>query len=296
MSKVFTYKDFSDEQVSEIIDLYNTGNSTVAIGKMYGVGHKVISRVLDNNGIARTGVGRRKYFLDEHYFDNIDTKNKAYFLGLLYADGSNFTPKQTISISLEENDKHILESFRNELKYDRELEFIDYSDKHDFGYTYKNQYRLSIFSKHMSYELENKGVKKNKSLILEFPDFIRDDLLKYFILGYFDGDGSFCPSYTKNGKFQPLITFTSTKNFCIDLQNYLMEKLNIPCGNIYDASCHNGITSVLSFSGTKQVKTFLDWLYDGAEVYLFRKYVKYINNFDNVVTSLSAQRTDKVTN
>jgi intein/homing endonuclease len=154
---------------------------------------------------------------------------------LLYADGCNFTPKQTVSISLEEGDRHILESFRNELNYNKELEYIDYSNKHDFGYTYRNQYRLLIFSKHISEELEKKGVKHNKSLILEFPDFIPDNLLKFFILGYFDGDGSFCPHYTTEGKFQPLITFTSTKNFCISLQTYLRNKLNIPCGNIYDA-------------------------------------------------------------
>ena len=218
MGKIFTYKDFSSEQVNEIIDLYINGNSTVTIGNIYGVGHKVISRVLQNNNIERTGISRRKYYLNEYYFDKIDTPNKAYFLGLLYADGSNFTPKQTISISLEEGDRHILELFREELNYSRELEFLDYSNKHDFGYNYKNQYRLSIFSKHMSDELDNKGVKKNKSLILEFPKFLDDNLLKFFILGYFDGDGSFCPHYTQDGKFQPLITFTSTENFCKDLQ------------------------------------------------------------------------------
>lgn len=296
MSKLFTYKDFSDEQVKDIVNLYNSDYSTVYIGNKYSVGHKVIARVLENNNIDRTGASRRKYHLDENYFDNIDTKNKAYFLGLLYADGSNFTPKQTVSLSLEEKDRHILESFRKELKYDRELEYLDYSDKHDFGYSYNNQYRISIFSKHMSEQLDKKGVKKNKSLILEFPDFISDSLIKYFILGYFDGDGSFCPYYTKSGKFQPLITFTSTKNFCIKLQSYIKSKLNIPCGNVYDASCHNGVTSVLSFSGTRQVKTFLDWLYTDVELYLFRKYTKYKDNFDDVIIPLSVQRTDKVTN
>ena len=288
MGKLFTYKDFSDIQQKEIIRMYNNNMSTVTIGKKFNVGHKVIARVLEANGIKRTGVSRRKYFLNENYFDEIDTPNKAYFLGLLYADGCNFTPKQTVSISLEEGDRHILESFRNELNYNKELEYIDYSNKHDFGYTYRNQYRLLIFSKHISEELEKKGVKHNKSLILEFPDFIPDNLLKFFILGYFDGDGSFCPHYTKEGKFQPLITFTSTENFCISLQTYLRNKLNIPCGNIYDASCHNGITKVLSFSGAKQVKTFLDWLYQDAEMFLYRKYQKYNDNFEDVVIPLSA--------
>lgn len=288
MGKLFTYKDFTDEQVRDIADMYNSGISTVKIGIKYGVGNKVISRVLDKLDIKRIGNGKRKYTVDEHYFDEIDTPNKAYCLGLLYADGSNFTPKQTISISLKEDDKYILERMREELKSSKPLEYLDYSNKHDFNYNYANQYRLLIFSKHMSNELDKKGVKKNKSLILEFPTFIDDNLIKFFILGYFDGDGSFCAHYTKEGKFQPLITFTSTESFCRDLQICLRRLLNIPCGNIYDASCHNGVTKVLSFSGVKQVKTFLDWLYTGSDMYLVRKYEKYKDNFDDVVIPLSA--------
>lgn len=288
MSKQFTYKDFSETQKEEIVELYKSGLSTVKIGNIFNVGHKVISKVLDLYDVKRIGNGRRKYSLDENYFDVIDTPNKAYILGFLYADGCNFTPKQTISISLNCDDVSILERMRSEIKMEKELEYIDYSNKHDFGYKYSNQYRLLIFSKHMSEELDKKGMKRNKSLILEFPTCIERDLLKFFVLGYFDGDGSFCPHYTKEGKFQPLITFTSTNSFCQDLKKYIQEELDIPCGNIYDASCHNGITKVLSFSGVKQVKTFLDWLYKDADMYLSRKYEKYVNSFDDVVIPLSA--------
>lgn len=283
------YKTFVADEKIDITSLYvNDGLSTVKIGEKYQTSHKTIARILDEFGIQRVGNGRRKYKLDEHYFDKIDTPNKAYCLGLLYADGSNYPPKQTISISLAEYDKDILEKMRMELKSDKELEYLDYSNKHDFGYTYVNQYRLLAFSRHMSDELSKKGVVKNKSLVLEFPTFIRKDLLKFFVLGYFDGDGSYCPYHTKEGKFQPLITFTSTENFCKSLQNYLKEELEIPCGNIYDASCHNGVTKVLSFSGVKQVKTFLDWLYKDADMYLERKYQKYADSFDDVVIPMSA--------
>ena len=288
MGKIFTYKDFSDEQRQDIVDMYKSGKSTVYIGEKYNIGHKVIAKVLDQYGIKRVGNGLRKYSLDESYFDVIDTPNKAYILGFLYADGSNYTPKQTVSISLEEQDKHILERMREELKYERPLEYLDYSNKHDFDYNYSNQYRLSIYSKHISDKLSEKGMINNKSLVLQFPTCVPNNLLKFFVLGYFDGDGSFCPHYTQSGKFQPLITFTSTESFCIKLQKYLQEELQIPCGNIYDASCHNGITKVLSFSGARQVKKFLDWLYTDADMYLKRKYEKYKSNFDNIVIPLLA--------
>lgn len=281
---IHQYK-FSKEDEEKIIHLYTEENlSTVKIGKLYKVSYRTIARLLERNRINRTGVGRRKYSLDETYFENIDTPNKAYILGFLYADGSNNKSKQTVSMSLQEEDKYILEKIRQEVKSEKELEFIDYSDKHDFGYTYKNQYRLLFFSKHISESLESIGMVPNKSLVLEFPD-IDSKFYPHFIRGYFDGDGSFCPNYSKAGKFQPLITFTSTNNFCVKLQEILTNELNIAGGNIYDAACHNGITKVLSISGAVQTKKILDWMYNDAEMYLERKYIKYRNAFDNYIAA-----------
>ena len=54
------------------------------------------------------------YTINEDYFDIIDTEEKAYLLGFLYADGNHFTKKNRITIGLQEKDKHILEKF-NEL-------------------------------------------------------------------------------------------------------------------------------------------------------------------------------------
>lgn len=60
---------------------------------------------------------------DEYLFDQINTPAKAYFLGLMYADGcvyhtvnsKNKTDYRT-SICLQETDKTILERFRKELE------------------------------------------------------------------------------------------------------------------------------------------------------------------------------------
>ena len=180
---------FSDDQKELIKKLYQNNNSTVSIGKMFGVSHKTIAKILEELDVERIDVGKRHYILNEYYFDNIDTPNKAYILGLLYADGCNSIQKSTVSMSLEEGDKEILEKIRIEVGSGRELEYIDYSNKHDGGYTYKNQYRLLFFSNHMCKSLENHGMIPNKSLLLEFPE-IDKDLIRHFIRGYYDGDGS----------------------------------------------------------------------------------------------------------
>ena len=270
---------FTKEQEKQIIDIYTRQNlSTVKIGKYFNVSHKVIARILEEHNISRTGVGQRKYKLNEKYFDVIDTPIKAYILGFLYADGCNYKPKGTISMSLQEEDGYILDRIRREIGSERKLEFIDYSNKHDFGYTYKNQYRLLLFSNYMCNSLEEKGMFSSKSLILEFPNWLRKDLIPHFVRGYYDGDGSVCFGSSKQTNC--ILTITSTNNFCLKIKEIIEKELGI---NTYiaDASNHNGITKVFGISGALQVKKFLDYIYKDADIYLVRKYLKYVNKYYN---------------
>lgn len=185
----FSYKLLPKEEKEYIVRLYKNKLSTPNIGKIYGVGNKPIALVLEEYGIKRDQKRfARKYHLNENYFDIIDTPNKAYCLGFLAADGCNFTKKSTISMSLEEDDKEILEKMRTEMGNEHPLEYLDYSNKHDFGYTYKNQYRMLIFSTHMCNSLCKVGIVPAKSYCLEFPEFLDDDLLPHYIRGIMDGD------------------------------------------------------------------------------------------------------------
>lgn len=265
---------FLESEEKDICDMYLSGISSVKIGKQFGCDHKTITKVLDKYNIDRTGVGLRHYQLNEHYFDNIDAPNKAYILGFFYADGSNCEDKQTITMSLQEEDGYILDIIRQEIGSEKPLEYLDYSNKHDGGYNYKNQYRLLMFSKYMSQVLHNKGMPQNKSLILQWPVFLRDDLISHFLRGYIDGDG-----HLRNvGHFVSLV---STDNFCNSAKEHIENVLSIKC-KVIDAPCHNGITKQLIVSKKENTKPFLDYIYQDAEIYLQRKYQiyyeKYINN------------------
>lgn len=269
---------FSENEEKNIIDLYQNKNmSTVKIGKKYGCSHKKIAKVLEAYNIPRTGVSRRKYRINENFFDKIDNQDKAYILGFLYADGCNYKPKQTVSMSLQEEDFDILEKIRVCMGNEHPLEYIDYSNKHDFGYTYKNQYRMLIFSKHMCDSLDNIGMTPNKSLTLEFPR-IDKELYRHFIRGYFDGDGSVYQSFVNENNKPVTLTITSTLLFLEKIKQIISDELGIYAG-IYDASNHNGITKVLSMS-TEASNIFLDWLYLDANLYMQRKYDRYIKYFN----------------
>ena len=121
-----------------------------------------------------------KYNYDINYFKVINTEEKAYWLGFIYADGCITSDiRQQLIIELCKQDRIILERF------------IDCINGNNKIYENKYSYRLSICQKDFTNNLLNKGVFPKKSLLLEFPstDIIPTQLIRHFIRGYFDGDG-----------------------------------------------------------------------------------------------------------
>ena len=278
---------FSEEQMEDIKNSYLNGESSVKIGKRYRCTHKPILNALREMGVD---IDRRrfsrKYKLNEHYFDTIDTPDKAYILGFLYSDGCNSINKGTICIALQEEDREILEKMRLKIGSEKPLKFLDKSNKHDFGYTYKNQYALIMFSSYMCNTLAEKGVVPNKSLVVTFPQWLDKQLIRHFVRGVFDGDGSLYGSYRNENNKPVVLTITATQQFCETLKNICKNEIGIDA-KIYDASCHNGITKVFTLSGRLIAKEFLDWIYKDADLYLQRKYDRYCDYY-NINNSLSA--------
>lgn len=116
-------------------------------------------------------------------FETIDTEEKAYWLGFLYADGTISSKENKIELGLAEKDLTHIQKFRT---------FIGISNKICYRESSKS-YRFSFRSYKCKQDLINKGCVPNKSLILTFPSAsqVPIALLKHFIRGYFDGDGWF---------------------------------------------------------------------------------------------------------
>ena len=72
---------------------------------------------------------RRIFSCDEHYFDVIDTPNKAYILGLLWSDGYNDVVRGQIKIQLQDRDKSVLERINIEVDSDRPLWMVQLHNK-----------------------------------------------------------------------------------------------------------------------------------------------------------------------
>lgn len=174
--------NFTNEQMKDILELYNSGNSIYAISKLYNVTHKVINRIIiENNLIKRDG--RKKHFYNQTIFNNIDSPEKAYWLGFILADGYINEKKAFMRIKLQECDKNHLDKF---------VKFID-GDKGMIKYethniTYNKQYYVEVNGREFIKSLNNHNIRQGKSSkehIAKIPFEYRKD----YIRGLFDGDG-----------------------------------------------------------------------------------------------------------
>ena len=274
----------SNEIKEQICKMYVDDNKSIkAICEELNVEHMSVKRALKKNGIELRSLSEtfRKYNLDENYFDNIDTPNKAYILGFLYADGNVGNNKYVMQITLQEEDKHILDQFKIELNTNIPLYYKESKNKNR-----KNTYTLMINNKHMHQSLIDKGVVPQKTMIIRFPDFLDEKLISHFIRGYFDGDGCFCLSKRNDrpNSYHTIFTLVGTNDFCQRVKEIIESKLDVHCCISYCHKKYDSPIRCLSISGRKNCQKMLDWIYNDAEMFLTRKKNKYLE-FNNLYNS-----------
>ena len=255
--------------ITKVIHMYTIDKMTTReIADCVNIGSTTVCNILKDNNIERRPITEfnKKYSLNEKYFDKIDTPNKAYILGLLYADGNVSKKGYVISLGLQEKDRHILETIRKELQYDKPLVFIDNSKRKG---SVQNTYLLRIHNKYMVSSLNKIGMVPCKSHILKFPSWLDHDLISHFIRGYLDGDGSIIKD-PKNKH----VNFIGSESMMDDLKEFIENELGIHCSIYYHP---NKINKIIQIGGGIQVKKLLDYLYKDAEMYLHRKYEIYEN-------------------
>lgn len=260
----------TDERKNEIKEYYLSCYNKKETCKVMHCGNETLNEIIKEYNLYEKSLSeiRRKYDVNDEYFDVIDTQNKAYALGLYYSDGTVHKTKNYVTISLQECDVDILYKLNNEFGGNRKLTFIKLNEKNT---NWSNQYMFTVSSDKIHNDLIKHGCVPNKSLILKFPNTIPHNLIRHFVRGYFDGDGSL-------SKKEDRCSLISTEDFCIELSKIVKDELNI---NSSIFLCHNKNTSTRTFqiAGKRQVKIFLDWLYTDSELYLDRKYQLYLSKY-----------------
>lgn len=271
---------FSDDEIEKIKQLYNSGQTSYELSEMYNMSSVNMRRWLHLWGVQ---MRKSKYTFDEHYFDVIDNQDKAYIMGLFYSDGYHNVKDNTITITLQEKDKHILESINYLLNSDKPLRFVNNNARNP---NWSDCYQLSLTSSYTSRVLETYGLVSAKSLILEFPKWLDKSLYQHFIRGVFDGDGSISTS-----KYKYNMSIISTESFCSKIQEILLDELGVE-SHIYISSSLDKPTRTLMVTKKHLNKIFFDWLYKDANLYLKRKYDVYKSkycdeNINNILVNVA---------
>lgn len=200
-------------------------------------------------------------------FETIDTEEKAYWLGFLYADGCVGNKEDKIELGLAEKDLHHIEKFK---------EFIGVNNKISYRDSTKS-YRYSFRSQSCKQDLIKQGCVPKKSLILTFPseEQVPRYLIRHFLRGYFDGDGHF----TNTEKcFEA--GYIGTSDFIkksLEVLPDTIKRKDLTIKNVHRA---DGAKSY-SFYSYSDVKDFLDFLYKDCTIYLDRKYEHYLDFINN---------------
>jgi len=160
--------------------------SATDVAKSMSIDRKTVYRVLRRNNLQVRTISQAsmKYSCNDYFFKTIDTEQKAYWLGALYADG-NVSRKASKSgqIFLTSCDKEWVERFMLDIRSTNKPR----SELHSKFKTIV--WKAQITSKQMFEDLVYLGCVPAKSHIIEVPN-IPINLFHHFVRGYFDGDGS----------------------------------------------------------------------------------------------------------
>lgn len=254
--KIYRVKAISEEDKISIRRRYLDGELIKELAIEYKVsGVTLIAAMRDIDPMIE--ICPRVYRIKDRHFSVIDTERKAYFLGLLYADGCN-RENNVVVLSLGEPDQYLVEGLKEELGFGGPLRIINYAD-----HSWKTTHRLELCNKRLSRDLYRLGCVYRKSLILRFPteEQVPKHLLPHFVRGFFDGDGSIA----NNRRLE--VSMMSSPDFCQGLKTYLETTLNIKA---YLKKHHNGKNHVVATNLRASVLV-LDHIYQDATIYMTRK-------------------------
>ena len=269
------------EKEPYVISLYESGCTISQICELAKISNGSVYKILNINKIPLNR--KRLYSVDDDFFETINTIEKAYILGFIIADGHNNIPKNLLSIQLHPQDTDILEKINTAMGSTNPIHFYQY------GKTKKAC--LGINSKQICSDLLNLGITQNKTYDVIIPK-ITPELLKYLVLGIFDGDGSISIDNARYNKGN--LTITGTKEIIQTISELIKTECNV---NTYIYERHkerDNNNYTLSICGNLQIIRLLDWLYDDTTIFLNRKYEKYMV-LKKIVTDRLNKLEDKVT-
>lgn len=240
----------------EIVAAYLNGVPVAHLAKQYKNNPGTIRRILVDRDIQIrcNSDSNRRYTLDKTFFDEIDTENKAYVLGLLVADGYNNQKDGSVKLTLTDLD--LMNTVAAVMGTNNPL-WIKVPLKG------KLAYQLSMSSRHLSDALGRKGCPQRKTFITEIPtkDIVPDHLLNAYVRGYMDGDGCI---HLRKGSKNKVVHIVGTEKFLTEMAKLFQFRTFV-------RRRHGNRIWFFAIYALENVHRFRDWIYQGATIFLARK-------------------------
>jgi len=204
------------------------GLSARSIAKELGCSHTKIIKRMKKYGITSitnplyNQYGRKNSYNDD-YFQEINTPDKAYWLGFIWADGYIYesSKQRRLRITLGIKDKCHLQKFKESLEGDMDI-------KHDlvdsFGSIRECCY-IDVNCSRLCDDLIKHGMTHYKESRKELPS-ISNELIPHFLRGLIDADGSIQILKTnyKEKIYETLtISFVGNNELLIAIRSYLND-------------------------------------------------------------------------
>lgn len=262
-----------DMAVQEYIDTPELDKSASFISNKYGINRKTLLKYLKDRGVGIIKTGSAVHF-NYNAFSKIDSEESAYWLGFMYADGFIESKGNGVGLGVSIKDIEHMDKFCEFLQYPKgkyTVKSHQFGNKDTKNKNGEEMYMVNTLIKNSTLwnDLNSKGCVPNKSLILTFPNeeiFESKELIKHFIRGYCDGDGSL--TWSNKEHTVPSICFVGTKTFLESLQNYLGKGYLMQKPNCSEFTYRLSYTHTKAFNASK-------YMYENSNIYLNRKYNIY---------------------
>ena len=267
----------SDDYKNKIVEDYRNNIQTIrTLSNKYNVSIPTIYKIFNQYNISQyTKQQICSAGLNENIFENIDSEEKAYFLGFFLADGCVFYPKNKstpkIIFGTNNQDSYIVEKFHNILHANTSLRI----DKRD------NFVTCVVSSNKIASDLNFFSIDKPK-YVRPLP-IVRYDLLNHLLRGFFDGDG--CITYSLShpkrnicNSYSGKVNFVAYEIIKDDLLYILYNIIGISHVLVNKANSNVTLFS-LDIRRKDDIMKFYNYIYNNASVYLIRKRDKFENYF-----------------
>jgi len=217
----------------------------------------IIDRASRNLGLKKSDryrrerSGNKKYSLDINYFQSINSHEKAYWYGFLWADGC-VQKNKVISLCINKRDKETLLNFRRAIGSNHPLKEIYKTGCLQVAFRcaimYNDLYKLNIIP------------RKSYSNLMPL---IVDQLFSSFLLGIFDGDGHL----QKNS-----LQITNTKETCDFINKKLLQFKLIDTSRITGTGSY---ASRLYIYRQRVINNLFKYMYQKLSCFMKRKYKRF---------------------